>query len=112
MCACWLKVDVVQLEDASPQLRCRILKEQPIPDNMYLELKTRIEDELIRIDQTWRVVETVLAQAGTVGPIFMTPTRASYRKSDRRGGFYRQYLRPTDHLYKPAPTQPITIYGC
>jgi hypothetical protein len=61
LCPGWLKVDLVQLEDASPQLRCRILKEQPIPDNMYLALKTRIEDELIRIDQTWAVVETVLA---------------------------------------------------
>jgi hypothetical protein len=25
-----------------------------------------------------------------------------------RGGFYRSYLRRTNNLYKPAPTQPIT----
>ena len=25
-----------------------------------------------------------------------------------RGGFYQQYLRLTNNLYKPAPTQPIT----
>lgn len=88
LCPGWLKVDLVQLENASPQLRCRILKEKPMPNNIYLALKTRIEDEMIRIDQTWAVVETVLAQAGTVGEIFMTPTLASY-VSDLYAGFER-----------------------
>ena len=88
LCPGWLKVDLVQLEDASPQLRCRILKEQPIPDNMYLALKTRIEDELIRIDQTWAVVETILAQAETLPEIVLTPSLASY-VSDLYAGFER-----------------------
>ena len=88
LCPGWLKVDLIQLEDASPQLRCRILKEQPIPDNMYLALKIRIEDELIRIDQTWTVVETILAQAETLPEIVLTPSLASYL-SDLYAGFER-----------------------
>jgi hypothetical protein len=42
----WLKFDLVSLEDVPPYLRDRILEEKPMPENKYLALKSRLEDEM------------------------------------------------------------------
>ena len=42
----WLKVDLIPLDFAPKYLVERILKKIPMPENKYLALKARIEDEI------------------------------------------------------------------
>lgn len=47
----WLEVDLLPLERAYPEVRARILGERPTPENPYLALKARLEDELVGLER-------------------------------------------------------------
>ncbi|WP_319421344.1 nucleotidyltransferase family protein [Pleurocapsa sp. FMAR1] len=74
----WLKVDLIPLEFAPKYLVNRILKIIPMPDNKYLALKYRIEDELIVLENNVKALQEALEQANTVPEIFVAPTLASF----------------------------------
>ena len=74
----WLKIDLVALEEIPDFVRSRILKEKPMPTNKYLALKTRIEDEMIALEQNCQAMKTALEQSDNVPEIFITPTLSSY----------------------------------
>ncbi|MDB9456410.1 nucleotidyltransferase domain-containing protein [Dolichospermum circinale CS-534/05] len=74
----WLKIDLVALEEIPDFVRSRILKEKPMPNNKYLALKTRIEDEMIALEQNFQAMKTALEQSDNVPEIFITPTLSSY----------------------------------
>ncbi len=52
----WLKVDIIPLEFAPIYLVDRILHKTPMPENKYLALKVRIEDELNSIEDTIQTI--------------------------------------------------------
>ena len=59
----WLKVDLIPLESAPRYLVDRILKKIPMPDNRYLALELRIEDELLLLPQNhFSAVEYIFLQ--------------------------------------------------
>ena len=74
----WLKIDLVALEEIPDFVRHRILKENPMPTNKYLALKTRIEDEMMALEQNFQAMKTALEQTDNVPEVFVTPTLASY----------------------------------
>jgi predicted nucleotidyltransferase len=74
----WLKVDVIPLEFAPKYLVERILKKMPMPENKYLALKTRIEDELKSLENTIATIKEALQQMEGVSEIFVAPALASY----------------------------------
>ena len=74
----WLKIDLVALEEIPNFVRRRILKEKPMPTNKYLALKTRIEDEMMALEQNFQAMKTALEQTDNVPEVFVTPTLASY----------------------------------
>jgi predicted nucleotidyltransferase len=74
----WLRFDLVSVDDVSPLFRARILQEKPMPQNKYLALKARLEDEMIALERNIEALITVLAQADTVAEIIITPALASY----------------------------------
>ena len=74
----WLKIDLVALEEIPDFVRSRILKEKPMPTNKYLSLKTRIEDEMMALEQNFQAMKTALEQTDNVPEVFVTPTLASY----------------------------------
>jgi predicted nucleotidyltransferase len=74
----WLMVDLVDIERADERVRDRILQTTPIPENMYLALKVRLNDEIAAMEQTISTLNLVLAQAKTVPDIIVIPALASY----------------------------------
>jgi predicted nucleotidyltransferase len=56
-----LRVDLVSLEDARPELRARILKEVAMPDDPIAALKQLIQDELEALKTGIREMEELLA---------------------------------------------------
>jgi predicted nucleotidyltransferase len=74
----WLKFDLVSVEDVPPYLRARILQEKPMPENKYLALKSRLEDEMTALDRNVQKLREILAQAETIPEIALTPALASY----------------------------------
>lgn len=74
----WLPFDLVAIEQADARVRDRILQLTPMPNNPYLALKLRLEDELSLIQRTVTALETALVQAKDVAEIFVTPTLASF----------------------------------
>ncbi len=74
----WLKVDLIPVEFAPSYLVNRILKIIPMPDNKYLALKARIEDELKSIEDTIATIQKALEQMEGVSDILVTPALASY----------------------------------
>jgi predicted nucleotidyltransferase len=74
----WLKVDVIPLEFAPKYLVERILKIVPMPENKYLALKSRIEDEMKSIEDTISTIEKVFEQMEGVADIIVAPALASY----------------------------------
>lgn len=74
----WLPFDLVAVDRADERVRDRILQITPMPENKYLALKLRLEDEIIVIGQTIATLEEVLAQANTSPKILLTPALASY----------------------------------
>ncbi len=74
----WLPFDLVALERVDKRVRDRILQLTPLPKNMYLALKIRLEDELIAIEQTIDTLNTLLEQADTIPEIALIPAAAGY----------------------------------
>ena len=74
----WLKIDLVALEEIPDFVRSRILKEKPMPNNKYLALKTRIEDEMIALEQNCQALKQLIAQSETIPEIALTPALSSY----------------------------------
>ncbi len=74
----WLPLDLVAVERADSRVRDRILQLTPMPDNHYLALKLRLEDEIAAIAKVVGILEEVLRQADTAPPILLTPALASY----------------------------------
>ncbi len=78
MMPAWLPFDLVSVERTDERVRDRILQPTPMPNNIFLDTKVRLEDEVIAISQTIAVLEEVLAQASTTPKILLTPALASY----------------------------------
>jgi hypothetical protein len=49
-----------------------------MPENKYLALKSRLEDEMTALDRNVQKLREILTQVETVPEIFVTPTLASY----------------------------------
>jgi len=60
----WLRVDLIPLERAYPEVRARILGESPVPEDPYLALKARIEDELCSLERICQGMREALERAG------------------------------------------------
>lgn len=74
----WLSFDLVAIERADEGVRDRILQLTPMPENIFLNAKIRLEDELRALEKTIATLEAVLAQAETTPKILLTPALASY----------------------------------
>ncbi len=74
----WLSFDLVAIERADDGVRDRILQVTPMRENIFLNTKIRLEDELRAIEKTIATLETLLAQAETVPTIALTPALAAY----------------------------------
>ena len=74
----WLKIDLVALEEIPDFVRSRILKEKPMPTNKYLALKTRIEDEMMALEQNFQALNQLITQAESIPEIALTPALSSY----------------------------------
>jgi predicted nucleotidyltransferase len=74
----WLKVDVIPLEFAPKYLADRILKKMPMPENKYLALKIRIEDEFNSIEVTIQTINDLLKQKDSLPEVALIPALASY----------------------------------
>jgi len=60
----WLEVDLVPLERVHPQVRARILGERTMPEEPFLALKARLEDELASLRQVSEGLAAALERAG------------------------------------------------
>jgi predicted nucleotidyltransferase len=96
----WLRVDLVSVDDVSPQFRTRILQEKAMPQNKYLALKARLDDEIIAIERNVTTMDQILSQAATIPNIALTPALASYIAD-----FYPECSSPSD----PNPKQTFHI---
>jgi len=74
----WLEMDLVPLERVYPEVRSRILGERSMPEDPYLALQTRLEDELTGLERIARGVEMALERAGEAPDEFATRALASY----------------------------------
>jgi predicted nucleotidyltransferase len=74
----WLAVDLVPLERVAPEVRSRILGERSMPEDPYLALNTRLEDELIDLERIAHGVELAVERAGAAPDEFATRALASY----------------------------------
>lgn len=57
-----LELDLVPLERAYPELRARILREVPMPDDPILAIKVLVEDELTALERVTQKMAELLAQ--------------------------------------------------
>ncbi len=74
----WLKVDLVAIEKVPLRVRMRILEEESLPNNKYLALKCRIEDEMIAIEENFETFLQILAKLDQTEDIIILPALASY----------------------------------
>ena len=74
----WLEVDLVPLERVYPEVRARILGERNMPEDPYLALKTRLDEELIGLERIVQGLEAALERAGEDPDEFATRALASY----------------------------------
>jgi predicted nucleotidyltransferase len=74
----WLEIDLVPLERAFPEVRSRILGERSMPEDPYLALKARLEDELVGLDRIADSLEPALERAGEAPDEFATRALATY----------------------------------
>jgi predicted nucleotidyltransferase len=74
----WLQLDLVLLEHAFPEMRSRILGERAMPEDPYLALKVRLDDELIGLERIVRGLEQALERAGEAPDEFTMRALASY----------------------------------
>ncbi len=74
----WLRVDLVPLEQVFPEVRSRILGERTMPEDPYLALNARLDDELIGLERIMRGLELALERTGEGLDEFATRALASY----------------------------------
>ncbi|MEO0535125.1 MAG: nucleotidyltransferase domain-containing protein [Cyanobacteria bacterium P01_A01_bin.123] len=74
----WLPFDLVAIEQADEHIRDRILQLTPMPENTYLALKIRLEDELAALEKTVTTLNLLLVQADTIPEIALIPAAAGY----------------------------------
>ncbi|MEL6552459.1 MAG: nucleotidyltransferase domain-containing protein [Cyanobacteria bacterium J06621_11] len=74
----WLPFDLLAVERADERVRDRILQITPMPKNIFLETKIRLEDEIFMIAKTVKTLNDLLAQANSIPPIALTPATAGY----------------------------------
>jgi predicted nucleotidyltransferase len=74
----WLQVDLVPLEQVFPEVRSRILGERTTPEDPYLALNARLDDELIGLERIMRGLELALERTGEGLDEFATRALASY----------------------------------
>lgn len=74
----WLKFDLVDVDDVPERVRARILEQIPLPNNPYLALSDRIEDEMAAIAEVVVILEDALTLAKNAPSILVTPALASY----------------------------------
>jgi predicted nucleotidyltransferase len=98
----WLKVDLIPLEFAPTHLVNRILKKIPMPENKYLALKSRIEDELKSVEDTIQTIIDLLNQKETIPEVALIPALASYI-ADFYSGCERISERVTVYLDSGLP---------
>jgi predicted nucleotidyltransferase len=82
----WLEVDLVPLERVYPEVRSYILGEKPMPDDIYLALKTRIEAEIVNLERIAQGVEAALERTGAHPDEFAIRALASYVEDFYKGG--------------------------
>lgn len=81
----WLAVDLVPLEHMYPEVRAYILGEKPMPDDAYLALKTRLEDELVNLERIAQGVVMAIERAGEQPDEFSIRALASYVEDFYKG---------------------------
>lgn len=74
----WLTVDLVSLEHLYPEVHARVLGGKPMPDDVYLALKARIDDEVISLERIAQGVGTALERIGEHPDEFASRALASY----------------------------------
>jgi len=74
----WLEVDLVPLERVYPEVRARILGEKQMPENPYLALRTRLDEELIDLDRIGRGLTESLKRVGATPDEFSARALATY----------------------------------
>jgi predicted nucleotidyltransferase len=74
----WLKVDLMPLEHAFPEVRRHILGERTMPESPYLALNIRLDDELIGLERIAEGLERALERAGEAPDEFAMRALASY----------------------------------
>lgn len=74
----WLAFDLVDLERVAPQVRSRILQQQPMPTDRYLALKSHIDDEMAALERLLNVLTALIDQADAIPEIALVPALASY----------------------------------
>jgi hypothetical protein len=74
----WLEVDLVPLERVYPEVRARILGEKQMPENPYLALRTRLEEELIDLDRLDHGLTESLKRVGATPDEFSARALATY----------------------------------
>ncbi|MEL7052071.1 MAG: nucleotidyltransferase domain-containing protein [Cyanobacteria bacterium J06588_5] len=74
----WLPLDLVSIERVDDRVRDRILKLTPMPQNIFLETKVRLQDEIYAISQTVKTLNALLAQADAIPNIALIPAAAGY----------------------------------
>jgi predicted nucleotidyltransferase len=89
----WLKVDLTRLEQTYPEVKARILQQKEMTENLYLSLKSRLEDELVALERTSVALQSALQQVRDVPEDFAIRTLASYLND-----FYRRCERMSERV--------------
>ncbi len=89
----WLNIDLVRLEQVSPEVYNRIVEKMPLPPHPYLALQEHLNDEVIALTKTTAAINVALAKWATVPEDFATRTLASYIND-----FYRRCERMSERV--------------
>ncbi|HAC65288.1 MAG TPA: DNA polymerase subunit beta [Cyanothece sp. UBA12306] len=74
----WLKFDLVSLEEVPDYIRDRILETTPMSDNQYLALQTRLNEEMLALEENVKTLNSLLDQAKNIPEIALKPALAGY----------------------------------
>jgi predicted nucleotidyltransferase len=74
----WLEVDLVPLERVYPEVRAHILGGRSMPEDPYLALRVRLEDELRGLERVAQGLEVALERVGEKPDEFAIRALASY----------------------------------
>ncbi len=100
-----LRVDLIPLEDASPELAARIRGEEPMPEDPKAALRKEIGDELANLDRLVVTAKTLLQNLPSV-PTFVETAAAGKLVHDFYTGVERIFERIAVRLGPGLPTGP------